>query len=556
VTPAENQAAITAARDVLPAWVVWGNDLIYVVGALLLTVPTTWLAARFAIRPLRAANPDSWVERARLAYPARRVLLVAGLLFPLFIVAWGFAGQSPFSRIPRPVIGLATGLLDAILIVGIRRRIEKEIGSEPVTLGGALRTIAALLAILIPHIVVALFVLGAMPEQFDRRAFVLLGITAAFAFLLCAGGNLFLGRILKLVEPASPRLREIVARAAARTGIGYARVYSVNWGSVNALAFPPAKSLAFTARATECLTDAELEEVAAHELGHLAESRAAQLVRLGIPVAIAVYVPAIHPLATTWGAAGLAVSFVVFLLLIIVFARFSRRQERRADEVAAAGNSGDGVYARALETIYRLNLTPAVLGSRLQCHPDLYDRLVASGVEPAYARPARPSRGRLLGALAHLLLPLMTGLGLFVFAGYFLITGGDRGERKQHLILALYVSETTDAWALHNLGWSRDQDGDHEQAIAFLKASVGLDPQAWQYPFNLCNLLSSLNRCDEARRQWLEASRRVAADPAATPGDRQLVEESFQAIADCIDRTHPKPAFAVSARLLAPQQER
>ena len=58
---------------------------------------------------------------------------------------------------------------------------------------------------------------------------------------------------------------------------------------------------------------------------------------------------------------------------------------------AVAFRARAGTYARALEKIYEANLLPVVLREK-RVHPDLYDRLVAAGATPAYARPKPPPR--------------------------------------------------------------------------------------------------------------------------------------------------------------------
>jgi hypothetical protein len=66
--------------------------------------------------------------------------------------------------------------------------------------------------------------------------------------------------------------------------------------------------------------------------------------------------------------------------------------EKRADAMAFQEQAKEGVYARALEQLYRANQMPAVNAKNKQTHPHLYDRLVAAGVAPDYPRPAKPRR--------------------------------------------------------------------------------------------------------------------------------------------------------------------
>ena len=53
--------------------------------------------------------------------------------------------------------------------------------------------------------------------------------------------------------------------------------------------------------------------------------------------------------------------------------------EKRADQLALNEQVQEGVYARALEKLYRENKIPAVNVNDKQTHPHLYDRMVAAG---------------------------------------------------------------------------------------------------------------------------------------------------------------------------------
>ena len=101
---------------------------------------------------------------------------------------------------------------------------------------------------------------------------------------------------------------------------------------------------------------------------------------------------------------GLVAVPAVFVLLLgvgIWARRLARTLESRADAHARADDPA--LFACALEALYRVNLIPLVTGGR-GTHPDLYDRLLAAGIEPGVRRPAPPSRLRkLLGMLVAVL---------------------------------------------------------------------------------------------------------------------------------------------------------
>ena len=85
---------------------------------------------------------------------------------------------------------------------------------------------------------------------------------------------------------------------------------------------------------------------------------------------------------------------LVVVGLAIVFMGLRLRRTARRMEVAADGHAhhhGDpAALARGLEKLYAHNLSPAVMGSRNQAHPDLVDRLEQAGLELDWPRPEPP----------------------------------------------------------------------------------------------------------------------------------------------------------------------
>ena len=75
----------------------------------------------------------------------------------------------------------------------------------------------------------------------------------------------------------------------------------------------------------------------------------------------------------------------------------SQKMEKRADAFAIKEQLNEGVYARALEKLYKENFSPAVNVNNRQTHPHLYDRMLAAGITPDFPRPGRPKRLTLLG---------------------------------------------------------------------------------------------------------------------------------------------------------------
>jgi hypothetical protein len=107
----------------------------------------------------------------------------------------------------------------------------------------------------------------------------------------------------------------------------------------------------------------------------------------------------IAPLLNRLAGEGLILSFLGMISIRGFAGWLTRRMERRADRLASTTTTSEGVYASALEKMYRENQLPAVNASRRHPHPDLYDRMIEAGVKPDYPRPDTPKSITLVGWL-------------------------------------------------------------------------------------------------------------------------------------------------------------
>jgi Zn-dependent protease with chaperone function len=359
-----------------------------------------WLLLTLELGPWRKTAGAHWALRARALHPARIaggvnswvlpvvLALASGMIWPGHFfptLAGGFLGAqlSGYALVQASLPQVAwprwLRLLAGSLVFGLLRW----------------GTVAA-----------AIFL---MPVEMNATAWGLalgvLVVHVALHFGLAVRVQAALG----LLRPASPRLREIVEQVRAAQGGRVRAVWEMTTPEANAYAFIATRELAFTSGLIEAAPDEELRAICAHELAHLAESRAAMVVRIvgGLAIFPLIFLAPVHARFGPGGILALALgAWAVWWL----HARYYRAQEKHADRSAAHATPDSEAYARGLERIYRLNHWPvAQARSSFNPYPDLYDRMLAAGVTPDYPKPP-PPRPRAWSS--NLLLLLAAGLWL------------------------------------------------------------------------------------------------------------------------------------------------
>jgi Zn-dependent protease with chaperone function len=516
------------ARAHLPAWVGWGTLAVHAGAAFILSAAGTLVAAAIASLPLRRLKETHWTQRARLVFPVRVAAMMGIIIFPLFFGAASLLYDGPLALLGWMQLGAAAAAAALAGAVWVRTYVDRRLAKSPATLLYGLQGTAAVMLILLPHFLVAVVMFAFLPDRVDLRAVVVLA-AGGTAFVLCAlGGGLAVARALGLARPASQRLARIVERAAEKAGFRPRGVYEIRWNRANAFAFPLIGRLAFTDRLLGTIGDAEIEAIAAHELGHLSEPRRVALTRMaGVFILL--------PLAagrTIVGEAGL-LPFVaaVFLVVlgVLLLRRLGRRMEERADAFARSREGEAGIYARALEAIYEANMIPAVLSGKRRVHPHLYDRLLAAGVQPAYPRPAPPPGwpARVGGIAAVLVVGIaVLGLRVGLLLGSFAAGGS---ETVLQAVIGATGGEARDVAALADLRYAR---GDCGGAIALYEAAVVMDGLEARYPARLAVVLAGCGRCREAK-DYVEMARWRLAEGGGLYADRALITQAEASAARC-----------------------
>ncbi len=369
-------------------WLGLVPGLLFLLAGTLASAASLGLVVLFAPR----GYPDDahWSERARFYWPVARGVSFAATV-PLVSVSIGYAlvGTGGVSSIhPLTVFGLGGWIVYGLLLPFALWRVIRRM--RPATKRYALRGRDALWTMLLVPVPILIPVLAAGLLPPDRPWIAVPGVLLVIAALVFhnSGGSRWLGRFCGFERPAPAPLERLVGDAADRAGLARPRVLELRHVDANAYVFPFSRVVGFTTPAIDLLDEAEQRGIADHEIGHLKEPASVRMLR-SIGVVTLSAVAASRLLLHQVGPWSLIVVGLAIVLLGLGSMRTARRMEHAADE--HAHQQGDpAVFARAIEKLHAHNLTPAVVGSRNQTHPDLVDRLEQAGLELDWPRPGPP----------------------------------------------------------------------------------------------------------------------------------------------------------------------
>jgi hypothetical protein len=483
-------------RSLVPGWVEWLGPLAFLAGSVVIVWLLPLVPVRFNAR--RIDTSDHWTRQARYVHAARSALFVAGLVVPgaTFLLSTFTVG--PVARVPAWLLGGAGALVATLVIVRRSWRFEQSLDQAVPQWPAYWR---AYLVRIVPWATIFLLAVTAPRRLTDPWMMVWLGLVIGLGLgmryqleILCRLG---------LADPAGDSISAMVERTAGRVGIEAPEVFIVEHHQPNAFAFPWRGKVAFTGRAVEVLSTEELESVALHELGHMAESPSASAMRQAMHFAL---VPAVvaKPILLTYGSLGILALLIVFAGLLVAVRLFARNMESRSDAHAAQYDDG-AAYGRALEKVYRIGRIPAVL--RRPSHGQLQERLQGAGLTSGYHPPAPPPRGVALVSVF-----LIALLGSVLLMAPYLATFGTDPSSPTPAQVALAFG-TYGSWPYERLGELAEFDGDYDVAEVFYAAGVdtSVDPDLMM---DLVYVRSVLGRCSEAATV---IDRLVAA--GAAPGD-------------------------------------
>lgn len=523
-------------RSILPWWVTWGMTLVHVASAALACSLCGWIATQFIVVPLKAKKDSPWPERARLANAGRGGLTLGAILWPAGAAAIAFFQAGELAALRGRSLALVVLVVGYAATLAPRRFGEQRILQTPIPWSQWLREDLGMWLVRLAPFIVILLASLLVSDRFDLRTIVVLAIAVACMAALHRGVGLQLARVLGIACPASERIRRVVEFAAQRTGHRPRGVFELAFPWGNAFAWPLSDIMAFTDRAVKHLTDEELTAIAMHELAHLSEPRRVAWAR-SLPGMALLALALVRPLMSV-SDSGAGTAFVLLGVwcgvtsALLVARRLARRMEERADESAHAHETDPGIYAQALEHIYRINVMPVVTSLKKAMHPHLYDRMLAAGLKPAYERPLPPSR---FAPLAAVLVPAFAAV-VPIQIGHSMIHGAaaplDAQMGDEPALLRSIALAGGDGQTLQQLAEVRWKSGREQDAVVLLRACAQIDPLYWSCPMREAVLLASQGRCEEAREAADDAESIVEAG-AAHGARSAAIDEMVRAIQRC-----------------------
>ena len=516
-------------EELLPSWVRWFTPVCFGALTFLLSAISSALGARVAGGPLRRTAPDAhWTVFARNAATAQ-----GGALYAFVLTIAPLGGLAAIcAGVPG---ALTTGQMFLVLLVSSwlgqlawQRRFRRALPLHESDRELRFRSAATHVAVFWSGWLALVTAAAFMPRHPGPLAWTLWAICALNFVLSLFGVGLQMTTVPGLVREADERVRELVQGIAVTMNVHVRSVHVADLGVCNAYAYPFTRVLLFTESVLETLDDDELAAIVRHELGHLQESTGTKLQRI-LPFFMLVPLSLWNPLLYSMEPYMLTLGLLAYVLLARGSQTRGRKAETSADQVATEHSDG-AVYARALERIHRRNLSPAV-GHRRSTHPDLYDRIVATGIEPDYARPKPPGKWLArLGGVSSLLvtIPVMSAL-------YFVIQAPPpQGERAQLLALAVGPANAHELAA-----WSRTltERGDHEAALPFARRAYQRAGWSIEIQTQLVLTLALCHECDEAREEYAGLKRDIGGMPLSLDQRRQL-EAAEAAMAFCGPEEH------------------
>jgi Zn-dependent protease with chaperone function len=538
-------------RESLVCWIGWLSLLVDAAVAFALSAFAAQLGVLCAAWPRRRLLEGSWIERARHAYPVRRVSRL-GFALPLAAGVEIYWAARPRALGPPAWLAAAFAVIAAyaaaLLVFG---RAERRILGMREPLPGWWRRFAAHSLALRPFWLIVLPIALAMPPRLGGTAALLVAFAALGLYRCTCGDGLRLAARLGLVAPGPARLVSLVARVGERMGRARpAPSYVMPSLYVGAFALPAMGAVVVTNRLLDTLDDQGLEAILAHELGHLSESPRTVALRSAAVVPLLPIV-ALKAVAGAFGWWPALAGCLVVALFSRLQLRWVRRLETRADTMARAQERTPGAYAGALARSYEANLIPVVARGSGATHPHLYDRLVAAGVPPSYPRPRPPSFARSFVALVVALSVAMLGWTGMLLGQAAVMRAASQESAGEGAVLLSLALTGGDTWHLDRLGFLRGTSGDWPAAARLFHRASARDPEDGYAATMVAFALERAGQCPEAKQAYGALGREQMRSRAEEAGVSEDLEPRAEPVRDIGQLREEAAAEAGRCPLLA-----
>jgi Zn-dependent protease with chaperone function len=521
------QATVNALAELtasLPAWVRWGPTLFYPCLALGTLLPLTWLLEAWLLRPLRRLPEGAhWSERARLGFPARTRLVSWAMTSTLLVgMAWilWLGRLTPIDVAIAPA--LATFFATMLAVVRVARLVAPD--RPRLTLRG----LAGLLALSWGQLGTLFLLAFVARDDFGALTWLALALGLALSLVWAFGLPATAAAAVGLFEGPSAEVASLVETCAARLGVRPPRVSVAELPMANAFALVPGERLVLTRAVLSGLSPEALATVVSHELEHFREDARTRALRVVSALAVVPLV-LVRPVLGTWATTGVVSLALATIVVVSMLAAVRHQLELAATGGLEAEPSRAADYARVLERIYEINGIPAVMRGMLARRSSLYDRMLAAGATPSFARPEPPPR-LLVPLLACFILALTSLVGSRVA-----LMWAERRYGEQLAVIHFVLAATGgDATAFEQLGYARFLAGDVDGATTAYEAAAELEPDAAEPRALVARLRMMSGDCRGAVFAAWDAS--VVAERAGSPRERELVRSIRRELERCEPR--------------------
>jgi len=330
-------------------------DLASGVGTFLGTAAISGLTNYYVLAEWRRLAGEHWTVRARALFRARAAAVVNFALFIAiaFLIGGCFTDDFPWAATIGGFLGAMAGMYPGVHAYFPHLTVRAWLTSVVLALSFRALDFGLLVA-----------AVACMPPTLGLNTWLIAGSWIGFQLEVDLGLWLRWLRLIGFLRVPSPRVSRIVNETSAWSGVSVQAVWEAPAATCQIITFPTARTLVLTAPLVERLSDPEIEAICLHGLARLGEAKS--VARRLRALALFARTPLLFliPAQARFGPAGPSALIVLYLGLRFSLIRLRVRMGIRAEYVARTAGS----------------------------YFNLYDRMIAAGVNPEFPRPLKPGR--------------------------------------------------------------------------------------------------------------------------------------------------------------------